>query len=118
MGPPLTCPSVPFKGMSRSPSFSMRLMLGQGQRCDNCEKSVRQSRVNSDCVSIDFRVACRVDYFYRLSEELIAAYAAANKDVDCEGGSPMYVTAPWRVTTTARRQSVVREGRGPSLIHL
>ena len=30
----------------------------------------------------------------------------------------MYVTAPWRVTTTARRQSVVREGRGPSLICL
>ena len=27
----------------------------------------------------------------------------------------MYATAPWRVTTTARRQSVVREGRGPSL---
>ena len=91
-------------------------MLEQRHRCDNCEKSVRQSLMNSECPSIDFLVTCRVDYFYQFREELIAARVAANNGVDCEGGSPMYVTAPWRVTTTARRQSVVREGRGPSLI--
>ena len=72
--------------------------------------------MKSECMSIDFRVTYRVDYFYQFREELIAAHVAANNGVDCEGGSPMYVTAPWRVTTTARRQSVVREGRGPSLI--
>ena len=74
--------------------------------------------MKSECVSIDFRVTYRVDYFYQFRAELIAAHVAANNGVDCEGESPMYVTAPWRVTTTARRQSVVREGRGPSLIRL
>ena len=69
-------------------------------------------------MNIDFQVICRVDYFHQLGEDLIAAHMAVNKGVDCGGGAPMYVTAPWRVTTTARRQSVVREGRGPSLNRL
>ena len=69
-------------------------------------------------MNIDFQVTCRVDYFHQLGEDLIAAHMAVNKGVDCGGGVPMYVTAPWRVTTTARRRSVVREGRGPSLICL
>lgn len=42
----------------------------------------------------------------------------AAKKVDDITYEKVYVTAPWRVTTTARRQSVVREGRGPSLIRL
>ena len=69
-------------------------------------------------MNIDFQVTCRVDNFHQFGEDLIAAHMAVNKGVDCGGGAPMYVTAPWRVTTTARRRSVVREGRGPSLICL
>ena len=94
----------------------MSMLLEAGCWCGDCERFLFRSRMKSERVSIDFWVTCRVDYFYQFREELIAARVAANNGVDCEGGSPMYVTAPWRVTTTARRQSVVREGRGPSLI--
>ena len=96
----------------------MSMLLEAGCWCGDCERLLFRSRMKSESVSIDFRVACRVDYFYQFREELIAARTAGNKGVECKGGAPMYVTAPWRVTTTARRQSVVREGRGPSLIRL
>ena len=96
----------------------MSMLVEAGCWCGDCERLPFRSRMKSECVSIDFWLTCRVDYFCQFREELIAAHTAANKGVECKGGSPMYVTAPWRVTTTARRQSVVREGRGPSLIRL
>lgn len=75
----------------------------------------RHDGVNSAPSGIDFQVTCRVDYLYRFSEEPVVPVRPSTKMLHVKEG-PMYVAAPWRVTTTARRQSVVREGRGPSLI--
>ena len=71
-------------------------------------KTDRHDRVHSPPSGIDFQVTCRVDYLYRFSEEPVVPVRPSTKMLHVKEG-PMYVAAPWRVTTTARRQSVVRE---------